>query len=132
MKGFQNDMTAEVTISPRTQTGGNRVLILGGGLAGLAAAKRLVDNGFQVELLEKRNILGGKVSSWKDAEGDWIETGLHCFFGAYREIYELMKELGTYQYILWKKHELTYTLSKGERLCSALGNCPAPSTSFQR
>jgi protoporphyrinogen oxidase len=79
MKGFQNDMTAEVTISPRTQTGGNRVLILGGGLAGLAAAKRLVDNGFQVELLEKRNILGGKVSSWKDADGDWIETGLHCF-----------------------------------------------------
>ncbi|MCS7211619.1 MAG: NAD(P)-binding protein, partial [Chloroherpetonaceae bacterium] len=69
-------MTEELTISPRVSTGGNRVLILGGGLAGLAAAKRLVDNGFQVEVLEKRPILGGKVSSWKDAEGDWIETGL--------------------------------------------------------
>jgi 15-cis-phytoene desaturase len=126
MKGFQNDMTAEVTISPRTQTGGNRVLILGGGLAGLAAAKRLVDNGFQVELLEKRNILGGKVSSWKDADGDWIETGLHCFFGAYREIYELMKELGTYQHILWKKHELTYTLSKGERFVFRTWKLPSP------
>ncbi|MCS7014076.1 MAG: FAD-dependent oxidoreductase [Chloroherpetonaceae bacterium] len=119
-------MTEELTISPRVSTGGNRVLILGGGLAGLAAAKRLVDNGFQVEVLEKRPILGGKVSSWKDAEGDWIETGLHCFFGAYKEIYELMKELGTYQHILWKKHELTYTLSKGERFVFRTWKLPSP------
>lgn len=53
-------MTEELIASPRVQTGGNRVLILGGGLAGLAAAKRLVDKGFQVELLEKRNIFFGR------------------------------------------------------------------------
>jgi 15-cis-phytoene desaturase len=56
-----------------------RVIIGGGGLAGLAAAKRLVDAGYQVELLEQRPILGGKVSSWRDAEGDWVESGLHVF-----------------------------------------------------
>ncbi len=60
----------------------NTVLILGGGLAGLTAAKRLTDKGFQVKVLEKREIFGGKVSSWKDDEGDWIESGTHCFFGA--------------------------------------------------
>lgn len=71
-----------------------RVLVLGGGLAGLCAAKRLTDRGFQVTLLEKRELYGGKVSSWRDDEGDWIESGTHCFFGAYGVLYELMKEVG--------------------------------------
>lgn len=91
------------------------VIIAGGGLAGLAAAKRLVDAGLRVDLYEKRPLLGGKVSSWKDADGDWIETGLHVFFGAYEEIYDLMRELGIYDNILWKEHVLTYTLDEGER-----------------
>lgn len=120
-------MTDAMTLdAPSVATGGNKVLILGGGLAGLAAAKRLVDNGFQVHLVEKRDIFGGKVSSWKDAEGDWIETGLHCFFGAYKEIYDLMKEIGVYDAILWKKHELNYTLSKGERFTFRTWELPSP------
>jgi 15-cis-phytoene desaturase len=120
-------MTDTVTLdAPRVKTGGNKVLILGGGLAGLSAAKRLVDKGFQVELVEKRDIFGGKVSSWKDKDGDWVETGLHCFFGAYKEIYDLMKELGTYDKILWKEHALTYTLSKGERFTFRTWNLPSP------
>lgn len=102
------------------------VVVVGGGLAGLTAAKNLVDAGYGVTLLEKRPVLGGKVSSWRDADGDWVETGLHAFFGAYEEIYELMKELGTYQHILWKKHELTYTLEDGERFAFATVNLPSP------
>src|SRR5947209_4868445 len=103
-----------------------RVAVVGGGLAGLTAAKYLVDAGYDVLLLEKRPILGGKVSAWKDAEGDWIETGLHAFFGAYEDIYTLMKELGTYDNILWKKHELQYTLAAGERFSFATVNLPSP------
>ncbi len=102
------------------------VIVVGGGLAGLTASKYLVDAGFQVTLLEKRPVLGGKVSAWKDAEGDWIETGLHAFFGAYEEIYNLMRELGTYDNISWKKHELTYTLAEGERFSFATVNLPSP------
>lgn len=110
-----------------TATGGRpRVIICGGGLAGLAAAKTLVDNGFEIELLEQRPILGGKVSAWKDADGDWIETGLHVFFGAYVEIYELMKELGIYNRILWKEHKLTYTLAGGERFSFRTTKLPSP------
>src|SRR5437763_15939640 len=82
------------------------VLVVGGGLAGLTAAKYLSDAGYGVTLLEKRTVLGGKVSAWRDAEGDWIETGLHAFFGAYEEIYTLMRDLGIYQNIGWKKHAL--------------------------
>lgn len=91
------------------------VIIAGGGLAGLTAAKTLVDAGLTVSLYEKRPILGGKVSAWKDSDGDWIESGLHVFFGAYVAIFELMRELGIYHHVLWKEHVLTYTLDQGER-----------------
>lgn len=102
------------------------VIIAGGGLAGLAAAKKLVDAGLRVELYEKRPILGGKVSSWQDADGDWIETGLHVFFGAYDEIFVLMRELGIYDHILWKEHVLTYTLDQGERFEFRTMPLPSP------
>ncbi len=102
------------------------VLILGGGLAGLTAAKRLRDRGFSVTLLEKRSIYGGKVSSWKDDEGDWIESGTHCFFGAYDVLYDLMREIGVYDAVLWKEHKLTYTLAEGKRFTFNTWNMPSP------
>jgi 15-cis-phytoene desaturase len=100
--------------------------VAGGGLAGLTAAKRLVDAGFDVELVEKRPIFGGKVSAWRDGDGDWIETGLHTFFGAYEEIYELMRELGVYDEILWKEHVLTYTLAGGGSFAFRTMPLPSP------
>lgn len=103
-----------------------KVVIAGGGLAGLTAAKTLADAGARVELLEQRSVLGGKISAWKDQDGDWIESGLHVFFGAYREIFELMRELGIYHHILWKEHVLTYTLDGGERFAFDTWNLPAP------
>ncbi len=102
------------------------VLILGGGLAGLTAAKRLTDNGFQVKVLEKRDIYGGKVSAWKDDEGDWIESGTHCFFGAYSVLYDLMKEIKTYHAVVWKEHQLTYTLSGGKQFTFNTWDLPSP------
>ena len=103
-----------------------KVIICGGGLAGLSAAKMLLDSGFEVELLEGRAILGGKASSWRDSDGDWIESGLHVFFGAYEEIFKLMREVGIYENILWKEHALTYTLDKGERFAFRTASLPSP------
>ncbi len=105
---------------------GKKVLIGGGGLAGLAAAKCLVDAGYDVTVLEKRAVLGGKWSSWKDSDGEWIETGLHVFFGAYDEIFALMRELGIYDRILWKEHVLTYTLEQGARFDFRTAKLPSP------
>jgi 15-cis-phytoene desaturase len=34
-------------------------------------------------VIEARDLLGGKVAAWRDADGDVSETGLHCSFGAY-------------------------------------------------
>lgn len=102
------------------------VLILGGGLAGLTAAKRLTDRGFSVKLLEKRSVYGGKVSSWKDEEGDWVESGTHCFFGAYDVLYDLMREINVYDSVLWKDHRLTYTLSGGNSFTFNTWDLPSP------
>ncbi|MBD2152264.1 15-cis-phytoene desaturase [Pseudanabaena sp. FACHB-1277] len=85
-----------------------RVVIAGGGLAGLACAKYLVDMGHQPILLERSNVLGGLVAAWKDADGDWVETGLHNFFGAYPNMLQLMGELNILDRLQWKRHALIF------------------------
>ena len=77
------------------QTGveAKKVLIIGGGLAGLSTAKYLTDAGHKPVVLERGNVLGGKVSAWQDEDGDWIETGLHIFFGAYPNMMNIFAEL---------------------------------------
>ncbi|MBW4418009.1 MAG: 15-cis-phytoene desaturase [Myxacorys californica WJT36-NPBG1] len=85
-----------------------RVVIAGGGLAGLSCAKYLVDAGHTPIVLESRDVLGGLVAAWKDDEGDWYETGLHAFFGAYPNMLQLMKELGIEDRLQWKEHALIF------------------------
>ncbi len=85
-----------------------RVAIAGGGLAGLACAKYLVDTGHQPIIFESRDVLGGLVAAWKDEEGDWYETGLHAFFGAYPNMLQLLKELEIEDRLQWKEHALIF------------------------
>ena len=50
------------------------VLVIGGGIAGLlAAAKNLADAGLSAVVLEKRDVNGGKLSSWRD--GNMVFAG---------------------------------------------------------
>jgi 15-cis-phytoene desaturase len=85
-----------------------RVAIAGGGLAGLACAKYLVDAGHQPIIFESRDVLGGLVAAWKDEDGDWYETGLHAFFGAYPNMLQLFKELDIEDRLQWKEHALIF------------------------
>ncbi len=52
-----------------------RVIVVGGGLAGLACAYHLGRKGHSVQLLEARDRLGGRVVTWYDASGDPIAEG---------------------------------------------------------
>ncbi|MEM7594358.1 MAG: 15-cis-phytoene desaturase [Cyanobacteria bacterium P01_A01_bin.83] len=59
-------------------------------------------------VLERRDVLGGLVAAWQDEDGDWYETGLHVFFGAYPNMIQLMKELGIEDRLQWKRHALIF------------------------
>jgi 15-cis-phytoene desaturase len=85
-----------------------RVAIAGAGLAGLSCAKYLCDAGHTPVLLEGRNVLGGKVAAWQDEDGDWYETGLHIFFGAYPNMLQLFAELGIEDRLQWKDHAMIF------------------------
>ena len=85
-----------------------RVAIAGAGLAGLSCAKYLADAGHTPFVYEARNVLGGKVAAWKDDDGDWYETGLHIFFGAYPNMLQLFKELDIEDRLQWKSHSMIW------------------------
>ena len=97
-------------IDDHNQGNKKRVAIFGGGLSGLACAKYLSDAGHEATVYEARSILGGKVAAWQDEDGDYIETGLHIFFGAYPNIHNLFHELGIEDRLQWAPHRMTFAM----------------------
>jgi 15-cis-phytoene desaturase len=88
------------------------VAIIGGGLSGLSCAKYLADAGHKPIVIEARDVLGGKVSAWQDEDGDWIETGLHIFFGAYPNMMNIFKELDIHDRLQWKIHQMIFAMQE--------------------
>src|SRR5690606_10213431 len=70
-----------------------RVVVVGGGIAGLGAAYRLREEGHEVVLLEKESEPGGRCRSlqWN---GHWLALGALAFVGAETNLVELAKKLG--------------------------------------
>ncbi|MGY4708869.1 FAD-dependent oxidoreductase [Mycolicibacterium sp. CBM1] len=75
------------------------VVVVGAGIAGLAAAAGLAERGVAVQVLERQPYLGGRVGGWSEqlSEGDLAGTevannrGFHAFF---RQYYNLRALLG--------------------------------------
>ncbi|MBN1278402.1 MAG: FAD-dependent oxidoreductase [Chlorobium sp.] len=103
-----------------------KIAIFGAGVAGLSAAIELVDRGHTVELYEKRKVLGGKVSVWKDSDGDSIESGLHIVFGGYDQLQQYLKKVGAEDNYLWKEHSLIYAEPDGKQSFFKKANLPSP------
>ncbi|MGC9665225.1 hydroxysqualene dehydroxylase HpnE [Planosporangium sp. 12N6] len=77
-----------------TAAAGKDVCVVGGGLAGIAAAVRLADAGARVTLLERRPELGGATYSFD--RGDLVaDTGQHVFLRCYTQYRALLDRLGT-------------------------------------
>jgi carotenoid phi-ring synthase / carotenoid chi-ring synthase len=75
-------------------------VVIGGGLAGLAAAYELSQRGVAVTLLERSPQLGGKIASWPIQVGDdqfMMEHGFHGFFPQYYNLFGLVNELNIRQ-----------------------------------
>ncbi len=71
-------------------TDSGRVVVIGGGLAGITAALDCLDAGASVTLVEVRPRLGGAAYSF-ERDGLWLDNGQHVFLrccGAYRALLE--------------------------------------------
>ena len=72
---------------------GRRVVVIGGGLAGITAAVALRDAGLRVTLLESRPRLGGAASSY--ARGElMVDNGQHVFLRCCEYYRDLLDRLG--------------------------------------
>jgi squalene-associated FAD-dependent desaturase len=78
-----------------------RVVVVGAGFAGLAAAIALQERRQQVCLLERRGLLGGRATSYVDAaSGEDVDNGTHLMLAAYRETLDLLRRAGASDLLL--------------------------------
>jgi hydroxysqualene dehydroxylase len=71
------------------------VIVIGGGMAGLAAATALADRGARVTVVEARPRLGGRASTFVDpATGEAVDNGQHVLMGCYRETFAFLRRIG--------------------------------------
>jgi carotenoid phi-ring synthase / carotenoid chi-ring synthase len=72
-----------------------RVAVVGGGIAGIAAAVALAERGVQVQLLERERQLGGRLRGWPTtlADGSTVtmSRGFHAFFRQYYNLRALLR-----------------------------------------
>ncbi|MFZ1287309.1 MAG: FAD-dependent oxidoreductase, partial [Candidatus Phosphoribacter sp.] len=70
-------------------------VVVGGGIAGLAAACGLAERGVQVTVLEREATLGGRVRSWPittpDGSAQAMSRGFHAFFRQYYTLRALLR-----------------------------------------
>src|ERR1035437_49353 len=72
-----------------------KIVIIGGGFAGLSAASFLSNSGFKLELLEASPKPGGRAYSFVDNEtGIAIDNGQHILMGCYNETLDFFKLIG--------------------------------------
>jgi hydroxysqualene dehydroxylase len=71
------------------------VIIVGGGLSGLAAGVELTSRGVPILLLEQKSSLGGRAYSFKDSTtGDTIDNGQHVLLAGYTETLKFLETIG--------------------------------------
>ncbi len=72
-----------------------RVVVVGAGIAGLAAAAGLAERGVAVDVVEQRDHLGGRVGGWPDTLADGspaaMNRGFHAFFRQYYNLRALLR-----------------------------------------
>ena len=94
---FREQAVAVDTRASRRAPPGTRAVVVGGGLAGVAAATVLAERGVEVTLVEREPFLGGRAGAWGDtlATGEpfEMERGFHAFFRQYYNVRALLRRL---------------------------------------
>jgi squalene-associated FAD-dependent desaturase len=70
------------------------VIVIGGGLAGLAAGVALADAGCRVRLFEQRPYLGGRATSYALPNGEHVDNCQHVTLGCCSNLEDFYKRVG--------------------------------------
>jgi squalene-associated FAD-dependent desaturase len=101
------------------------VIVIGGGLAGLAAAAALGGAGHSVRVLEARPFLGGRATSYELASGEVIDNCQHVLLRCCVNLLDFYKRLGVEGDIAFHR-EFVFIEPGGKRGVLQRGLFPAP------
>lgn len=105
---------------------GERVIIIGGGLAGLAAASALAEHGVPSTVLESRTRLGGRASSFQDASQDeWVDNCQHVVMGCCTNFFHFCSTTGIREVFI-PQDQLNFVAPGGRVTPFSAGPWPAP------
>ena len=104
-----------------------RVAVLGGGLAGMAAAAALGSTGFEVDLYEARPFLGGRATSWAPPgeSEEVIDNCQHILLRCCDNLLDLYRRLGALDKIQFHR-EFHFMEPGGRTSVLKRGILPAP------
>lgn len=95
-------------------------VVVGGGIAGLAAAIGLAERGVRVQLVDPQRELGGRARAWRVGHGDGtaarsMSRGFHAFFRQYYNLRALLSRAGTLDHLLVPIGDYPVLSSSGDR-----------------
>jgi len=102
------------------------VAIVGGGLAGLAAGCALAEDGYRVQLYERRPYLGGRASSYQHpATGEVVDNCQHVLLGCCTNLIDLYRRSGVEDKVRWFDR-LNFVEPGGRNSTIEVTSLPAP------
>ncbi|HUQ93653.1 MAG TPA: hydroxysqualene dehydroxylase HpnE [Bryobacteraceae bacterium] len=102
-----------------------RIVIIGGGLAGLAAAAALGGSGNDVELYESRPFLGGRAASYPVSTGEHIDNCQHILLRCCVNLLDFYRRLGVEESIRFHR-DFFFIEPGGRTSILKAGVLPAP------
>src|ERR1700686_1396475 len=101
------------------------VIVIGGGLAGLAAGVAQADAGLSVRLFEQRPYLGGRATSYVLPNGEHVDNCQHVTLGCCTNLADFYRRVGSADKIKFFE-ELVFPDPQGRRGTMKAGLLPAP------
>jgi glycine/D-amino acid oxidase-like deaminating enzyme len=95
-------------------TDGPRVTVAGGGLAGIAAALRLAQRGYEVKLYEQKTELGGNLASRPSPGGVALDVYPHMFLSWYHNFWAMLRDAGVNRDAAFTPIDSAKQLRRGE------------------
>jgi squalene-associated FAD-dependent desaturase len=101
------------------------VIVIGGGLAGLAAGVALADSGWRVRLFEQRPFLGGRATSYVLPDGEHVDNCQHVTLACCTNLGDFYRRIGSSGKIKFFDR-LLFLDPQGRRGETKAGVLPAP------